>query len=107
MVPRLIQNGMKWELYGLSAARQLQIVRGGRFDDFGSHCWQLSKRSGRFWNCPCTHTLLNYITNRAIVSGVIPLLGAPMAGASDQLLSQAVKAAAARNLVGPNDHVVR
>lgn len=39
--------------------------------------------------------------------GVIPLLGAPMAGASDRLLSQAVEAAAARNLVGPNDHVVR
>lgn len=28
MVPRLIQKGMKWQLYGLSAARQLQIVRG-------------------------------------------------------------------------------
>lgn len=65
MVPRLIQKGMKWQLYGLSAARQLQIVR-----------------------------------------GVIPLLGAPMAGASDRLLRQAVEAAAARGLVGPNDHVV-
>lgn len=28
MVPRLIQTGHKWQLYGLSAARQLQIVRG-------------------------------------------------------------------------------
>lgn len=37
---------------------------------------------------------------------MIPLLGAPMAGASDRLLGQAVEAAAARGLVGPNDHVV-
>jgi pyruvate kinase len=65
MVPRLISSGQKWQLYGLSAARQLQIVR-----------------------------------------GVIPMLGAPMAGASDQLLAQAVGAAAARGLVGPDDHVV-
>ena len=28
MVPRLISSGQKWQLYGLSAARQLQIVRG-------------------------------------------------------------------------------
>jgi hypothetical protein len=34
------------------------------------------------------------------------MLGAPMAGASDQLLAQAVGAAAARGLVGPDDHVV-
>lgn len=35
------------------------------------------------------------------------MLGAPMAGASDQLLAQAVGAAAGRGLVGPDDHVVR
>ena len=40
-------------------------------------------------------------------AGVIPMLGAPMAGASDQLLAQAVEAAAGRGLVGPDDHVVR
>jgi hypothetical protein len=31
MVPRLISSGQKWQLYGLSAARQLQIVRGKEF----------------------------------------------------------------------------
>jgi hypothetical protein len=43
----------------------------------------------------------------SVTPGVIPLLGAPMAGASDQLLAQAVEAAAGRGLVGPDDHVVR
>jgi len=39
-------------------------------------------------------------------AGVIPMLGAPMAGASEALLQQAMHSAAARGLVGPNDHVV-
>lgn len=65
MVPRLVQRDLRWQMTGLSAARQTLIVR-----------------------------------------GVIPLLGAPMQGLSDQMLGQAITAAAARNLVGPHDHVV-
>ena len=38
--------------------------------------------------------------------GVVPMLAAPMPGSSDFMLSEAVRAAAARGLVGPDDHIV-
>ncbi|KAK9840140.1 hypothetical protein WJX74_004030 [Apatococcus lobatus] len=41
-----------------------------------------------------------------IIRGVVPMLAAPMPGSSDFMLSEAVRAAAARGLVEPNDHIV-
>ena len=41
-----------------------------------------------------------------IHAGVVPMLAAPMPGASDAVLSEAVEAAVARGLVEPRQHVV-
>ena len=38
--------------------------------------------------------------------GVVPMLAAPSAGSNDNMLQDAVTAAANRGLVHPNDHVV-
>jgi hypothetical protein len=40
------------------------------------------------------------------VSGIVPMLAAPMPGDNDFILAEAVNVAAKRGLVKPNDHVV-
>ncbi len=57
-------------------------------------------------SCAGTHDYYFEMDRVSACTGVVPMLAAPMPGSSDFMLSEAVRAAAARGLVEPDDHIV-